>query len=467
MVRATFLTRSALGMALALGVATGGLALPAAAKEKKPEAPKIAPSKPFIPVYVAAKDGVDKAAKRQDVLDAQAAVKAADNAYRNASNKKARDEARAKYDASVAALSTLLQPEKDLLDKAFAIATNPDDKFLAGQLALALGQVGFDKAMQRRGLQSMVDSGKLSPADNAKFQFYIGGLSYDLREYPAARTALQAAIAGGYTENGVDGLLADAYFNDNMPNEGLKVLDDAITKRGAAAPEEWIRKGIVVSYKAKMPAQAIKFSTRLVEGYPNQENWALALSVVRDMSTFQNQEQIDLLRLMARTNSFSEARDYIEYIQAADPRRLPAEALKIVNMGLAAGKLQMSDPFVIDAKAISTTRIAEDKASLVAMERDARGANATAATAMAAGDAFLSHDNAVKAEEMYKIALTRPGVDAPRVLTRLGIVQIDQGRFAEARETFAKVTGARVPIAQLWSAYAKSKLVAPAAPVAQ
>ncbi len=467
MVRATFLTRSALGMALALGVAAGGLALPAAAKEKKPEAPKIAPSKAFIPPYVAAKDGVDKAGKRQDVLDAQAAVKAADNAYRSASGKKARDEARAKYDASVAALGTLLQPEKDLLEKAFAVATTPDDKFIAGQLSLALGQVAFDKSMQRRGLQSMVGSGKLSPADNAKFQFYIGGLSYDMREYPAARTAFQAAIAGGYTEGGVDGLLADAYFNDNMPNEGLKVLDDAITKRGAAAPEDWIRKGIVVSYKAKMPAQAIKFSTQLVEGYPTQENWALALSVVRDMSTFQNQEQIDLLRLMGRTNSFSEARDYIEYIQAADPRRLPAEALKIVNMGVAAGKLQMSDPFVIDAKAISTARIAEDKASLVAMERDARGANATAATAMAAGDAFLSHDNAVKAEEMYKIALTRPGVDAPRVLTRLGIVQIDQGRFAEARETFAKVTGARVPIAQLWSAFAKSKLAAPAAPVAQ
>lgn len=463
MVRATFLTRSALGMALALGVAAGGLALPVAAKEKKPEAPKIAPSKAFIPPYVAAKDGVDKAAKRQDVLDAQAAVKAADNAYRNASGKKARDEARIQYDASVAALGKLLQPEKDLLEKAFAAATTPDDKFIAGQLSLALGQVAFDKSMQRRGLQSMVDSGKLSPADNAKFQFYIGGLSYDMREYASARTSFQAAIAGGYTEGGVDGLLADAYFNDNMPNEGLKVLDDAITKRGAAAPEDWIRKGIVVAYKAKMPAQAIKFSTRLVEGYPTQENWALALSVVRDMSTFQNQEQIDLLRLMQRTGSFSEGRDYIEYIQAADPRRLPAEALKIVNLGLAAGKLQLSDPFVADAKSMSTARIAEDKASLVAMERDARAANGSAATAMAAGDAFLSHDNFVKAEEMYKLALTKPGVDAPRVLTRLGIVQSDQGRFAEAQETFAKVTGARVPIAQLWSAYAKSKVAAPVA----
>ena len=464
MVRATFLTRTALGMALALGVAAGGMALPAAAKDKKPEVPKIAPSKGFAPVYIAAKDGLDKASKRQDVIDAQAAVKSAETAYRSASGKKARDEARAKYDGSVAALGTLLQPEKALLEAAFAAATTPDDKFIAGQLALNLGQLAFDKAMQRRGLQSMVDSGKLSPADTAKFQFYIGGLSYDMKEYPAARSALQASIAGGYSENGIDGLLADAYINDNLQAEGIKVLDDAVTKRGAAAPEDWIRKGIVVAYKGKMPAPAIKFATRLVQYYPTQDNWALALSVVRDMSTFQNQEQIDLLRLMARTNSFSEARDYIEYIQAADPRRLPAEALKIVNMGVASGKLQLSDPFVADAKSIATARIAEDRASLVAMERDARAAGATAATAMAAGDAFLSHDNAVKAEEMYKLALTKPGVDMPRALNRLGIVQTDQGKFAEAQETFGKVTGVRAPIAELWSAFAKSKLAPAAAP---
>ena len=66
---------------------------------------------------------------------------------------------------------------------------------------------------------------------------------------------------------------------------------------------------------------------------------------------------------------------------------------------------------------------------------------------------------------MYKIALTKPGVDTPRALTRLGIAQTDLGRYAEAQETFAKVTGPRVPIAQLWSAYAKSKMAAPAAAV--
>lgn len=462
MVRAKFFARTALGLALALGAA-GGLSTPALAKDKKPEAPKVAPSKAFVPVYMAAKTAIDAAAKRPDVLQARTNVSTAETAYRSAQGKAARDAARAKYDAAVAALGSLLAPETAAVDQAYAAATVPDDKLFAGQLGLNLGNVAFDKKMQRRGLQSMVDSGKASPADTAKFNYYIGGLAYDMRDFPGARTALQAALAGGYTEGGIEGLLADTYFNDNQPAEGLKVLDAAVAKRGGTAPEDWLRKGIVVAYKAKLPDQAVLYSTRLVQSYPNQENWSLAIAVVRDMSKFQNQESIDLLRLTQRTNSWSEARDYIEYIQAADPRRLPGEALKIVNLGLAAGKLQASDPFVTDAKTIASGRIAADKASLAGLERDARAANGTSATAMAAGDAFLSYDDAAKAEAMYQIALAKPGVDAPRALTRLGIAQTDLGKYADAQATFAKVTGIRVPIAQMWSAYAKSK-AAPAAP---
>ncbi len=457
MVRAKFSARTALALALALGVATGGFSAPAMAKEKKPEAPKIQPSKAFIPVYVAANKAIEEAAKRQDVIAARAAVSEAETAYRSAQGKKARDEARARYDAAVTALGALFTAEKEAVEKAFAAATIADDNFFAGKLALELGQLSHDKKLQRRGLQAMVDSGKMAAAENAKFNYYIGGLAYDLRDYAGARTALQAAIAGGYTEGDPEGLLADAYFNDNQPMEGLKVLDAAATAKGASASEDMLRKGVINGYKAKSTEYAVSFSVRLVQNFPTQDNWALAIAVVRDMNKFQNQEQIDLMRLMDRTKSWSESRDFIEYIQAADPRRLPGEVLKIVNLGLASGKLEASDPFVADAKSISSGRIAADKASLAGLESDARAANASAATAMAAGDAYLSYESFAKAEEMYKIALTKPGVDSPRVLTRLGIAQTDQGKYAEAQETFAKVTGLRAPIAQLWAAYAKSK----------
>lgn len=314
MVRAKFFARTALGLALAMGVAAGGVSAPAMAKEKekKAEAPKITLSKGFMPAYQATKTALDAAAKRPDVVAGREAATAAENAYRSAQGKAARDAARAKYDAAIAALGTVVAAENQAVENAFTAATTPDDKFVAGQLGLTLGQLSLDKKMQRRGLQSMVDSGKVAAADAAKFNYYIGGLAFDSRDYAGARAAFQAAIAGGYTEGGIDGLLADSYFNDNQVAEGLKVLNAAIAKRGAAAPEDWIRKGIVVSYKAKLAPEAVAFSNKLVEGYPNKENWALAIAVIRDMSQFQNQEQLDLMRLMDRTASWSEARDYFE-----------------------------------------------------------------------------------------------------------------------------------------------------------
>jgi hypothetical protein len=59
-----------------------------------------------------------------------------------------------------------------------------------------------------------------------------------------------------------------------------------------------------------------------------------------------------------------------------------------------------------------------------------------------------------------------PGADRATALTRLGIAQAEQGKFAEAKATFAQVEGARQPIAMLWSAYAdqKAAAAAPAAP---
>jgi hypothetical protein len=470
MIRSSLFTRSALGLALVLGLTAGGLAVSAPAKaqskkekkEKAPAAAKITPTKAFIPAYNALKTALDNAAKRPEVAAARTNVTAAENAHRAARGTKPRAEAKAAYDATITALGTVLAPERGLLDAAYTAVGNADDKFLAGQLGLMLGNTAVDKAMQRKGLLAMIESGKLPAADVAKYNFYVGGLSFDMKEYASARTAFQAAMAGGYTEGGVEGLLAEAYINDNQPLEGLKVLQGVAAKGGA--PEDLLRRGVVVAYRAKLANEATSFGSQLVGGYPNNDNWALTVAVVRDLNKFQSQEQIDLLRLMERTKSFAETRDYVEYIQAADPRRLPGEVLKILNLGLASGKLSASDVFVTDAKTSASGRIAADKASLAGLERDARAGNASAATAMAAGDAFLSYDDAAKAEALYQIALTKPGADTARMLTRLGIAQADLGKYAEAQATFAKVDGIRAPIAQLWSAYAKGKARAAAAP---
>ncbi|MCK9543461.1 MAG: tetratricopeptide repeat protein, partial [Novosphingobium sp.] len=62
-----------------------------------------------------------------------------------------------------------------------------------------------------------------------------------------------------------------------------------------------------------------------------------------------------------------------------------------------------------------------------------------------------------KAVEFYTAALSKAGIDQPRVLTRLGIAQVKSGQYAAAQETLAKVAGQRKPIADLWTIYAAQK----------
>ncbi|MBS0483579.1 MAG: hypothetical protein JSR96_15845 [Proteobacteria bacterium] len=467
MIRSTPVSRSVLGFALALASGTVLIATPAFAKDKPAQQaasgqPKLSPSKPFMAAYGPMKTALDNAAKRQDVIDAKAAVATAANAVNAATTKTARAAARTNYDATVKALGDKLTAEKTQLDQMAGVATTPDDKYIYGQFYFQLGKLAEDKVLQRKGLAMTVDSGKLAPDVAAEYNFFVGGISYDLRDFATARTALQAAIAGGYNKNDVQSLLAESYINDNQPAEGLKVLQAAIAKQGKAAPEDWLRRGEVVAYNAKMVDQAGQFGSQLVANYPTTQNWALSIAVLRDLARYPAQDMVDLLRLMDRTNSYLESRDYVEYVQAADPRRSPGEALKVLNKGLASGKLNTSDVFVTEAKNIATGRLAQDKASLPGLERDARAAGATPVVVMAAADAFLSYDQPAKAAELFQLALTKPGVDTARALTRLGIAQTDMGQIAAAQATFAKIEGPRKPMAALWSAYASTKAATPA-----
>lgn len=360
---------------------------------------------------------------------------------------------KAKDQASAAAL-------KGKVEAALAAATTPDDKFFAGQFAIQAGQTAKDNALMRTGLEAVIGSGKLAGEDLGKYNYYLGGIAYDAKDYAGARAAFSAAIGAGYKANDVEALLAETYFATNELQPGLDQLSKAIDSRkasGAVPPKEWYVRGLSVAYKAKLYDAAARYGVGLVEAYPDTDNWADAIGLARTAGKFQAQETLDLMRLMERTKSFRDTSDFAEYLQAADARRAPAEVLKVLEEGLAAGKLQASDVFVSDNRTVAQSRLAADKASLPALERDASAPTATVATIMAAGDAFLSYDQGAKAEGFYTKVLTKPGVDADRALTRLGIAQVDQGKYAEAQATFAKIAGVRKPIAQLWSVYAGQK----------
>lgn len=426
------ISRSTLVLALSAGIMAAGVAAPALAQRgggKQQQGPALSPA--FTKVAAPFQKGLQDAKARPSVVAAK---------------------------GNPTALAAALAPEIAQVEPVLAAATAPADKNAAGGLIVGLGQLAEDPALMKRGLAAMIESG--TAPNTPQLQFYLGQTNYTLKDYAGAQVALQAALAAGYRDNDIEALLAQAYITGGKPVEGIAVLRKAVEAKqaaGTAAPDSWYRVGTGSAYKAKQLDQATFFSIGLVRHYPSKDNWALAISVLRDAARYQAQESLDLMRLMNRTASYSETRDYIDHIQVADARRFPGEVVKVIEVGTASGKLPASDPFVTEARTIASGRIAADRASLPALERDARAPAATLATVSAAADTFLSYGDAAKAVELYNLALAKPGADVARLQTRLGIAQVDKGDYAAAQASFAKVTGPRQPLAELWGIYAGHK----------
>ncbi|QPD00044.1 hypothetical protein [Qipengyuania soli] len=405
----------AIALTAGLGVSAVALETPAyAAKEKKEKPAKSNYSKGFITAYKPVADQFNSAAPDY------AAIKAA-------------------IPAVVAATET------------------EDDRHAVGGLLVNLGQKTNDMALARQGLELMLGSGKVAPEQVGVYNFQAGQLAYQQKDYPAARRFLQAAIDAGYADNDPEIFVAESYFGENKTAEGLAYLTGVVDARRAAGKpinEAWIKRGLAMAYNNSLVSEAQKYAKLYVSEFPGEASWGDAVAIMLNTGGYQNPEILDLLRLGRRTSSLREGRTYLEYLDAADYRRLPAEVVTVIDEGIAKGKLRKDDAYVADTRRQAAERVAVDQKDMPSLMKSARASGATLNSVMAAGDALLSMGRGAEAEEFYTKALGQAGVNTPLVLTRLGIAQVDQGKYAEAQATFNKVEGARQAIASLWAVYA-------------
>ena len=340
-----------------------------------------------------------------------------------------------------------------------AAISTADDRYTGGNLTLVLGNKLQDAALMRQGLEMMLASGKVAPERVGEFQYNLGSLAYDAKDWATAREAIQAAIAAGYQQPDMEGLVAESYFGEGQNAQGLEYLRGVIEQRRAAGqpvPQNWVRRGLAVAYTANLPQEVNQWSAQLVRNEPTQENWKQALQVIVATNDLDDQAQLDLLRLMNETGTLTERPLYEAYVDAADPRIMSNEVARVLEAGLAQGAFTASDPFYADMKRIADERAPVDRREAPELAAEAQ-ASAQGREALNAGDVFLSLEDYAQAEAMYQMAIDKGVQDRDLALTRLGIAQAHQGKGEEAKATFAQVSGARTPVAQMWTAYVDSQ----------
>ena len=401
--------------ALAIVLAAGGLAMtaPAVAQDKKAET---AP---------AAKQPQISNGARKEIVALQTAVNAKDTA------------------AIPAALAA-----------AQAKAKNKDDQFVIAQLQLKAAVDAKDNAATLAGLQAVLNSGYLAPAETIPLYMNVGQLNYNAKNYDPAGAAFEQVLKLDPNHLEAMVMLGETRNGQGRAAEAVGLIEKAIAAKSTAgqkADESWYKRAVALAYNAKMP-QAPELSRKWVAAYPNAKSWRDSIRIFQTSSQLDDSGLIDTMRLAQATGALAGENDYFRFANTLVTKGFAGEAKTVLEQGFAAKSIDKAKPTFSQLYSVATTKSQGDRASLDGSAKTALAAP-TARPAMVTAEAYYGYGEYQKAAELFRAALGKQGVDKDVANLRLGMALARAGDKAGATSALTAVGGSQAEIAKLWLTY--------------
>ncbi|HEU0311094.1 MAG TPA: tetratricopeptide repeat protein [Sphingomicrobium sp.] len=404
--------------AFALLLASCGLALtsPAVAQDKKTEA-------------AAAKQPKLSTAARKEIVALQTAVNAKD----------------------AAAIPAALAAAK-------AKAKTQDDQYVVAQLQLKAAVDANDNAAIIAGLQAVLNSGFLPPADTLALHMNLGKLNYNAKAYDPAATAFEQVLA--IDPNNLDAtvMLAESRNGQGRAAEAVTLIEKAIATKTAAgqkADEAWYKRAVALAFSAKQ-ANAPEIANKWVAAYPSPNSWRDTIRIYQTTSRREDADLIDSMRLARATGALQGENDYFRYANTLVLKGFAGEAKAVLEQGFAAKSIDRSKATFSQLYTLASTRSQGDRASLNGSVAAAKAAP-DAKRAMSVGEAFFGYGDYAEAADMFRAALAKPGVDKDLANLRLGMALTQSGDKAGAAAALNAAGGEQAPVAKLWLTYLSTK----------
>jgi tetratricopeptide (TPR) repeat protein len=413
-------SRIAIGFALVLGGASVVATAPAdAQKRKKGDAAQAAPKGPSLTKE-----------ERAALLPVQTAITAKDWATAQAG-----------------------------LSGAAAAVTSPGGRYALGRFQLETGVGMNNVAMQAQGIDNMIASGQVEAAQLPILYRNQGVLANNAGNKAKAETAF--AKAAELNPNDTEALITLAQLKSEMkkPAEAVQLISRAIEMKRAAGQkvdESWYKYALKLAFDGRQnPAlreASQKLSRELVAAYPTKENWRDSLLIFRDTNNLDSAADLDLLRFMRASGALAGERDWYDLVDGLYKNGNYAEAKAVLDEGSSKRMIDPKKAAFAELIRLTSARMNGDRASLPGEESKAMAA-AGGASALKIGDAFYGYGEHSKAIALYRAALTKGGVDANLVNTRLAMALLASGDRAGAQAAFRSLTGARQNLGAFWLAW--------------
>ncbi|MEA3010048.1 MAG: hypothetical protein QOJ91_1740 [Sphingomonadales bacterium] len=345
------------------------------------------------------------------------------------------------------------------LPTAAAAATSPGGRYAIGRFQLEIGAATNNVALQSQGIDALLASGQVGAVDLPNIYRNQGILADNAGNKAKAEAAFAKLVE--LSPNDPEALISLARVKNDLkkPAEAVQYISRAIDiKRAAGQPvdESWYKYALKLAFDGRSnPAlreASQKLSRELVTAYPTKENWRDSVLIFRDTNNLDAAADLDVLRFMRASGSLAGERDWYDLVDGLYKAGNYAEAKAVLDDGAAKRMIDLKKPAFADLVRLANARMNGDRASLPGEQTKAMAA-ATGASALKIGDAFYGYGDHAKAIALYRAALTKGGVDANLVNTRLAMALLASGDRAGAEATFKSLTGPRQNLGAFWLAW--------------
>ena len=337
------------------------------------------------------------------------------------------------------------------LAAAKAASTTAEDRYVVGQLQLKAALAAKDNAAAAAAVDAIATSGLVTGTQVADLYSAVGVNFYNAKQYDQATALFQKSASLNPRSAEPLKLLAEAQNIQGRPAEGAATLAKALQLSAAAGqkpPEELYKRALSMAYDAKSPV-TVELARQWIAAYPSPDSWRNAIAIYRNLSQQDVEGTLNLLRLMRAAGALTSTADYSLYATAAADQSNFNEAQAVIDEGLANKRIDPSNSIIRDT-------IAGLKTKPKATEADLQAAAKTAQSALALiriGDRYYGMGQYMKAAEVYRQALARPGVDKDIANLHLGMALARAGDKAGATAAFNAVGGSRADVAKFWLLY--------------
>ncbi len=331
-----------------------------------------------------------------------------------------------------------------------------DDRYVTNLVKYNAAVQAGRTVMANEAIAALVAANRVPPAEMAKL-LAAQGKAVRLVDHRRAETIFAQAAQMNPGDGDVLAMLAGSQAENGKPAEAVATMARAIAAKKAAgqlAPESWYARAVAIANDGKLVDQTSDAAQALVAAYPSAENWHDAVTLSRMLVTDAG-TKLDLLRLARATGGLRGESEYLDYASTASAAGFAGEAKAVLAEGVGRNILDKTAASAPKAKGKAAAKAPAGVAqsALPGLVKQAKS-SATGKAAMTAADAALSYADYAQAAELYRLALSKGGVDTAAANTRLGIALARSGDKVGAAQVLAQVTGPRAAAAKLWTAYA-------------